>query len=215
MCFRLFLHSLFCISKIFISLVAQVPRKFFINLKWVFSLAYFFYWKFHWSLSHSKVKCFTLTRVHIFPLFCRCDLATLGQISDAEDIIEELTGGAKIVRSQFCKVPLDLVLDFGKIEAQPEVKEDVSVPAILSHEALPKMTFQVANIGNTYVGVSSYDQADDQSAVASKKRVSNEMQRGRILIFFIYSCILKFIRLLNLGLFTILWYSLFAVHTSL
>lgn len=137
-------------------------------------------------------------------------MATLGQISDAEDIIEELTGGAKIVRSQFCRVPLDLVIDFGKIEAQPEVKEDVSVPAILSHEALPKMTFQVANIGNTYVGVSSYDQADDQSAVASKKRVSNEMQSGTILIFFIYSyCILKFIHLLNLGLFTILWYSLF------
>lgn len=111
-------------------------------------------------------------------LLNKCDLATLGQISDAEDIIEELTGGAKIVRSQFCRVPLDLVIDFGKIEAQPEVKEDVSVPAILSHEALPKMTFQVANIGNTYVGVSSYDQADDQSAVASKKRVSNEMQSG-------------------------------------
>lgn len=116
-------------------------------------------------------------------------MATLGQISDAEDILEELTGGAKIVRSQFCKVPLDLVIDFGKIEAQPEVKVDISAPAFLSHEALPKMTFQVANFANTSVGISSYDQVDETSAVASKKSVPNEMQSGRI--YSVYLFLLK------------------------
>lgn len=108
-------------------------------------------------------------------LLNKCDLATLGQISDAEDILEELTGGAKVVRSQFCKVPLDLVIDFGKTEAQPEVQEDANTPAILSHEALPKMTFQVASFGNNSIGISSSD-ADDHCSVASKKWMSNGKQ---------------------------------------
>ncbi|XP_077250980.1 uncharacterized protein LOC143890258 [Tasmannia lanceolata] len=111
-------------------------------------------------------------------LLNKCDLATLGQISDAEDIIEGLTGGAKVVRSQFCKVPLELVIDFSKIEVQPEPKEDINAPAVLSHEALPKMAFRGDTFGNTSVGILPSDHVNDQSSIVRKNRMSNDLQNG-------------------------------------
>lgn len=95
-------------------------------------------------------------------LLNKCDLATLGQVSDAEDILEGLTGGAKVVRSQFCKVPLDLVLDCSNIEALNAVNEEYSAPGVLSHESLPKMTFRRNMFGKTSVAVSSVDRNNDQ-----------------------------------------------------
>lgn len=100
---------------------------------------------------------------------CRCDLATLGQVSDAEDILEKLTGGAKVVRSQFCKVPVDLVIDCSKIEALNAVNEEYSAPGVLSHEALPRMTFRRNMFGKTSVAVASIEHNSDQT-VASKRR---------------------------------------------
>ncbi|XP_058101121.1 uncharacterized protein LOC131245583 [Magnolia sinica] len=111
-------------------------------------------------------------------LLNKCDLATLSQISDAEDILEGLTGGAKVIRSQFCKVPLELVIDFSKGEPQPLPKEDVSGPAFLSHEPLPKTTFQAATFGNTSVGISSSDHAEDQSSTSRMSWTSNDLQSG-------------------------------------
>ncbi|XP_068669095.1 uncharacterized protein [Aristolochia californica] len=95
-------------------------------------------------------------------LLNKCDLATLGQISDAEDTLEALTGGAKVVRSQFCKVPLDLVIDLSTADPQPMVKEDASAPPFLSHETLPQMTFRGNILGNTSMSISA-------SAVASEE----------------------------------------------
>ncbi|KAG6497998.1 COBW domain-containing protein C15D4.05-like [Zingiber officinale] len=89
-------------------------------------------------------------------LLNKCDLATLSQISNAEDILEGLTGGARVVRSQFCRVPLDLVIDCTKLQALDVEKNFDSMPGILSHESLPKMAFrhnnapvQISSIGDT------------------------------------------------------------------
>lgn len=110
-------------------------------------------------------------------LLNKCDLANLGQVSDAEDILEGLTGGAKVVRSQFCKVPLDLVIDCSKIEALNTMKEEYSVPGILSHEALPKMTFRRNMFGKTSLSVSSIDHKSDQP-VAGDGRMPESLQSG-------------------------------------
>ncbi|XP_028555134.1 uncharacterized protein LOC110093639 isoform X2 [Dendrobium catenatum] len=88
-------------------------------------------------------------------LLNKCDLATLSQVADAEDILERMTGGAKVVRSQFCKVPLDLVIDCSKIDAFNAAKEDCTVPPVLSHEPLSKMAFRGATHGNPSVNISS------------------------------------------------------------
>lgn len=108
---------------------------------------------------------------------CRCDLATLGQLSDAEDILERLTVGAKVVRSQFCKVPLDLVIDCSNIEALNAVNEEYSAPGVLSHESLPKMTFQRNIFGKTSVAVSSLDHNNDQP-VAGNRWMSDSLHSG-------------------------------------
>ncbi|KAK8916719.1 hypothetical protein KSP39_PZI022983 [Platanthera zijinensis] len=88
-------------------------------------------------------------------LLNKCDLATLSQVSDAEDILERVTGGAKVVRSQFGKVPLDLVIDCSKIEALKAKTEEYCVPPILSHEAFPKMAFGGNMYENPSVNISS------------------------------------------------------------
>lgn len=110
---------------------------------------------------------------------CRCDLATLGQISDAEDILERLTGNAKVVRSQFCKVPLDLVIDCSKIEALSLPEEECnSVLPVLSHEALPKMRFRRNVFGNTSVAVSSLNNTSNHPAVSSDKNNADDSGSG-------------------------------------
>lgn len=95
-------------------------------------------------------------------LLNKCDLATLGQVSDADDILERLTGGAKVVRSQFCKVPLDLVIDCSRMEATNMINEEYTAPGVLSHESLPKMTFNRNKFGKTSTAVSSI--SSDRSA---------------------------------------------------
>ncbi|KAJ0962637.1 hypothetical protein J5N97_027759 [Dioscorea zingiberensis] len=109
-------------------------------------------------------------------LLNKCDLATLGQISDAEDILEKLTGCAKVVRSQFCKVPLDLVIDCSKIEALSLPEEGNNVLPILSHEALPKMKFQRNVFDNASVAVSALNDTGNQSSVSSDQ--SNTKNSG-------------------------------------
>ncbi|XP_074591974.1 uncharacterized protein LOC141847789 isoform X1 [Curcuma longa] len=98
-------------------------------------------------------------------LLNKCDLATLSQISNAEDILEGLTGGARVVRSQFCRVPLDLVIDCTKLQALDVETNFDSMPGILSHESLPKMAFrhnnaqmQISSIGDT--GSQPFDNFD-------------------------------------------------------
>lgn len=82
-------------------------------------------------------------------------MATLSQVSNAEDILEGITGGARVVRSQFCRVPLDLVIDCTKLQALDVEKSFDSMPGILSHESLPKMAFrhnnalQISSVGDT------------------------------------------------------------------
>ena len=105
-------------------------------------------------------------------------MATLGQVSDAEDMLEGLTGGAKVVRSQFSKVPLDLVIDCSKIEASDVVKEEYRAPGVLSHESLPKMTFRRNMFGKTSVAVSSIDHNSDQPD-ARDRWMSDSLQSGR------------------------------------
>ncbi|XP_039143663.1 P-loop guanosine triphosphatase YjiA-like [Dioscorea cayenensis subsp. rotundata] len=112
-------------------------------------------------------------------LLNKCDLATLGQISDAEDILERLTGNAKVVRSQFCKVPLDLVIDCSKIEALSLPEEECnSVLPVLSHEALPKMRFRRNVFGNTSVAVSSLNNTSNHPAVSSDKNNADDSGSG-------------------------------------
>ncbi|KAJ0962631.1 hypothetical protein J5N97_027753 [Dioscorea zingiberensis] len=97
-------------------------------------------------------------------------------ISDAEDILEKLTGCAKVVRSQFCKVPLDLVIDCSKIEALSLPEEGNNVLPILSHEALPKMKFQRNVFDNASVAVSALNDTGNQSSVSSDQ--SNTKNSG-------------------------------------
>ncbi|CAL9118495.1 unnamed protein product [Musa acuminata var. zebrina] len=96
---------------------------------------------------------------------CRCDLATLSQISNAEDILEELTAGAKVVRSQFCKVPVDLIIDCSKLQALNIEKNDESMPGVLSHESLPKMAFQRYIYDNSPLQFSSSGHTSNQPSV--------------------------------------------------
>lgn len=111
-------------------------------------------------------------------LLNKCDLATLSQISDAEDILEGLTGGAKVVRSQFCKIPLDLVIDCSKLEALSGIKEDNSSPAVLSHESLPKMAFRGDMFGNSLVAISSFSHTVDQPPAVGDRWISDKLQTG-------------------------------------
>lgn len=106
-------------------------------------------------------------------------MASLGQISDAEDLLEGLTGGAKVVRTQFCRVPLDLVIDCSKIEALNAVEEVSSVPAVLSHESLPKMAFRGDMYANTSVTISSISHSGDQPEAVGDRLKSDNMQAGR------------------------------------
>ncbi|XP_008784425.2 uncharacterized protein LOC103703366 [Phoenix dactylifera] len=111
-------------------------------------------------------------------LLNKCDLASLSQISDAEDLLEGLTGGAKVVRTQFCRVPLDLVIDCTKIEALNVVKEVSSVPAVLSHESLPKMAFRGDMYANTSATISSISHSDDQPEAVGDRSKSDDLQAG-------------------------------------
>lgn len=67
----------------------------------------------------------------------KCDLASLGSISDVEDLIERETGGSKAVRCRFCRVPLDLVLNLSNYEAFPLVTVAMTeaFDGVLSHES--------------------------------------------------------------------------------
>ena len=93
-------------------------------------------------------------------------------------MLEGLTGGAKVVRSQFSKVPLDLVIDCSKIEGSDVVKEEYRAPGVLSHESLPKMTFRRNMFGKTSVAVSSVDHNSDQPD-ACDRWMSDSLQSGR------------------------------------
>ncbi|KAG0486553.1 hypothetical protein HPP92_008648, partial [Vanilla planifolia] len=110
-------------------------------------------------------------------LLNKCDLASLGQVADAEDILERVTRGAKVVRSQFCKVPLDLVVDTSKIEVLNLVNEECSVPPVLSHEALPKMAFRGDMHQNLSVHI-SYSELDNQPLVVDGRDNSKSQQYG-------------------------------------
>lgn len=111
-------------------------------------------------------------------LLNKCDLATLGQISDAEDILEELTAGAKVVRSQFCKVPLDLVIDCSRLQALDAVKEEVSAPGVLSHESLPKMAFRNNAYGKPSIAISSVDHTGNQPGTGGQRWMPDKLQSG-------------------------------------
>lgn len=111
-------------------------------------------------------------------LLNKCDLASLSQISDAEDLLEGLTGGAKVVRSQFCRVPLDLVIDCSKIEALNVVKEVNNVPAVLSHESLPQMAFRRDVYANTSVAISSFNHSGGQPQAIGDRLKSANSQDG-------------------------------------
>lgn len=67
----------------------------------------------------------------------KCDLASLGAISDVEDLIDRETKGSKAVRCKFCKVPLELVLNISNSAAIPSVTTSTvkAFAGVLSHEA--------------------------------------------------------------------------------
>lgn len=110
-------------------------------------------------------------------LLNKCDLATLSQVSDAEDILERVTGGAKVVRSQFGKVPLDLVIDCSKIEALNAAKVELPVPPVLSHEAIPKMAFGGEMYQNPSVNI-SYSRVDSLPLADCDRGTSKNPQYG-------------------------------------
>lgn len=113
---------------------------------------------------------------------CRCDLATLSQISNAEDILEELTAGAKVVRSQFCKVPVDLIIDCSKLQALNIEKNDESMPGVLSHESLPKMAFQRYIYDNSPLQFSSSGHTSNQPSVGGDRSSTDDLHPGRLLV---------------------------------
>lgn len=124
-----------------------------------------------------------------FMLF-RCDLATLSQISVAEDTLEALTGGAKIVRSQFCRVPLELVIDCRKTESLSISKEYTLDIPFLSHESLSKTTFLEDAHDSSSVGISSLVNTDKHPE--SWQGTSEELQTGKIILLFYFICKLSF-----------------------
>ncbi|XP_078428472.1 uncharacterized protein LOC144700802 isoform X2 [Wolffia australiana] len=88
-------------------------------------------------------------------LLNKCDLASLGQISDAEDALESLSGGARVVRCQFCRVPLEIIIDCSKTESLTITKKETANISFLSHESFSKPTFQDVVIDYVCNGVSS------------------------------------------------------------
>ena len=69
---------------------------------------------------------------------CRCDLVSLAQISDVEDTLEaELGSNTRVVRTQFCRVPVDLILDTPPRQLAPPLTATSanSSEGVLSHEA--------------------------------------------------------------------------------
>ncbi|WOL06974.1 hypothetical protein Cni_G15709 [Canna indica] len=111
-------------------------------------------------------------------LLNKCDLATLGQISNAEDILEGLTGGAKVVRSQFCRVPLDLVIDCTKLQALNAKKENETVPGVLSHESLPKMVFPWYTSDNSSVQISTSGYTGNETSLGSETWSNDSLDSG-------------------------------------
>ncbi|URE43800.1 CobW/HypB/UreG, nucleotide-binding domain [Musa troglodytarum] len=111
-------------------------------------------------------------------LLNKCDLATLSQISNAEDILEELTAGAKVVRSQFCKVPVDLIIDCSKLQALNIEKNNESMPGVLSHESLPKMAFQRYIYDNSSLQFSSSGHTSNQPSVGGDRSSTDDLQPG-------------------------------------
>ncbi|CAM6094767.1 unnamed protein product [Calypogeia fissa] len=69
-------------------------------------------------------------------LINKCDLASLGEISDAEDRVEQATLGTKAVRCRFSNVPLDLVLNVTLPDPAPSLGTTTanSSEGFLSHE---------------------------------------------------------------------------------
>lgn len=110
---------------------------------------------------------------------CRCDLATLSQISNAEDVLEGLTGGAMVVRSQFCRIPLDLVIDCTKLQANNIEKEYENMPGVLSHESLPKMAFQRYRSDNTSVQISSIGLTSNQYSLGDVGCSTDNLEAGK------------------------------------
>lgn len=66
----------------------------------------------------------------------KCDLASLGAISDVEGLIERETKGSKSVRCRFCRVPLELVLNASN-SALPSSRTSTAKASagVLSHES--------------------------------------------------------------------------------
>ncbi|KAL2653237.1 hypothetical protein R1flu_021365 [Riccia fluitans] len=75
-------------------------------------------------------------------LLNKCDLVSLGMISDAEDRVEEATGGTKAVRCRFVNVPLDLVLNVLLPEVSATLATSFANTSIgfVSHEATTQTT---------------------------------------------------------------------------
>lgn len=73
----------------------------------------------------------------------RCDLASLGAISDVEELIERETKGSKAVRCRFCRVPLELVLNISNSAPLPSVRTSTvkASAGVLSHEAFSGATY--------------------------------------------------------------------------
>ncbi|KAH7292572.1 hypothetical protein KP509_29G075300 [Ceratopteris richardii] len=69
-------------------------------------------------------------------LINKCDLATLGTISDVEDLIEGATDGCRAVRCRFCRVPLNLVLNLSNLQPKPSssMKTVQTLGGVVSHE---------------------------------------------------------------------------------
>ncbi|BBM99520.1 hypothetical protein MPTK1_1g21820 [Marchantia polymorpha subsp. ruderalis] len=71
-------------------------------------------------------------------LLNKCDLVSLRIISDAEDRVEEATGGTKAVRCRFSNVPLDLILNVTVSKPTPTLASSFANSAVgfVSHEAM-------------------------------------------------------------------------------
>ncbi|KAI5062940.1 hypothetical protein GOP47_0021487 [Adiantum capillus-veneris] len=102
-------------------------------------------------------------RIADLVLVNKCDLATLGTISDVEDWIERETKGSKAVRCRFCRVPLDLVLNIVNLERKPS-SSTASVKAfdgVLSHEAFS---------GSAYYKPSIYESSEPPNSGSSESK---------------------------------------------
>eukprot|EP00897_Mesotaenium_endlicherianum_P006259 jgi/Mesen1/5661/ME000286S04873 len=70
-------------------------------------------------------------------LINKCDLVSLGQVADVEDVVEAHTPGSKAVRTRFCRVPLELILDVTPVQLSAPLGATMANTSegVLSHEA--------------------------------------------------------------------------------